>query len=246
MKKGDNMENIYLKVPRLIHCFGNEKNIVRINMVIEMLESSKNNIVPINTHNIDNVEEWDLLPIGYGDANWRELSERMDTTNYIPVWNINLQNSAEEVIRRTLKAVEMGGKRAVKLEVLDSNHKWSINDEVVKATKKLMEQDLEIWPLIAPEKETIDELLDLKCPMIRILGSEISSGNGISDKTINAMKYIKSKSNTKVMLDGGVGKAGDVYKALIEGFDSVLVNSYLFKEHSPAEELDKIVNAKVK
>ena len=48
------------------------------------------------------------------------------------------------------------------------------------------------------------------------------------------------------MLDGGVGKAGDVYKALIEGFDSVLVNSYLFKEHSPAEELDKIVNVKVK
>lgn len=240
------MENIYLKVPRLIHCFGNEKNIIDINVVIEMLESSKNNIVPINTHNIDNIKEWELLPIGYGNANWKKLSEKIDTRNYIPVWNINLQNSAEEVIRRTLKAVQLGGKRAVKLEVLDSSHKWSINKEVVKATKKLAEQDLEIWPLIAPEKETIDELLSIKCPMIRILGSEISSGKGISENAIIAMKYIKSKSNIKVMLDGGVGKPEDVYKALIEGFDSVLVNSYLFKDNSPSKELDKIVNVKVK
>lgn len=240
------MENIYLRVPRLIHCFGNEKNIVDVDMVIEMLNNSKNNIIPINTHNIDNIEEWDLLPIGYGDANWRKLSKKIDTSNYIPVWNINLQNTATEVIRRTLKAVNMGGNKAVKLEVLDTNHNWSINDEVVKATKKLIEKDLEVWPLIAPEKETIDKLLELKCPMIRILGSKISSGNGISNKSIEAMKYIKSKSNIKVMLDGGVGKAEDVYRALIEGFDSVLVNSYLFKGNSPAEELNRIVNVKVK
>lgn len=240
------MKDVYLKVPRLIHCFGNENNIVSIDMVIEMLKNSKNVIVPINTHNIDTVQEWDLLPIGYGDANWRELSKRIDTSNLTPVWNINLQTSANEVIRRTLKAVEMGGKKAVKLEVLDSNHKWSQNSEVVKATEELMKQGLEIWPLIAPEKETIDKLLTVGCPMIRILGSEISYGNGISEKAISALKYIKSKSNIKVMLDGGVGKAEDVYKALIEGFDSVLVNSYLFKEHSPADELYKIVNVKVK
>lgn len=240
------MKDIYLKVPRLIHCFGNENNIVGIDTVIEMLKSSKNIIVPINTHNIDTVQEWDLLPIGYGNANWSELSTRIDTSNLIPVWNINLQTSADEVIRRTLKATEMGGKKAVKLEVLDSNHKWSENNEVVKATEKLVEQGLEIWPLIAPEKETIDKLLILGCPMIRILGSEIGSGNGISDRAIDALKYIKSKSNVKVMLDGGVGRAEDVYKALIEGFDSVLVNSYLFKEQSPEEELYKIVNVKVR
>ena len=31
------MKDVYLKVPRLIHCFGNENNIVSIDMVIEML-----------------------------------------------------------------------------------------------------------------------------------------------------------------------------------------------------------------
>ena len=237
------MQDIYLNVPRLIHCFGTERNIINIDMVIEMIKNSNNNIIPINTHNIDAVDKWELLPIGYGDANWNKLAKKIDIKNYIPVWNINLQNTADEVIRRTLKVVDMGGEKAIKLEVLDKSHKWSINDEVVKATKKLKNEGLEIWPLIAPDNDTINQLLNIKCPMIRILGSEISSCNGISNKTIEAMKYIKSKSiNTKVMLDGGVGKSKDVYRALIEGFDSVLVNSYLYNlDHTPAEELKRIV-----
>lgn len=232
------------KVPRLIHCFGTEKNIVDIEMVEKMLKESKNIIVPINTHNIDDIQEWEELPIGYGNANWKELSKRIDTSRYIPVWNINLQNTAQEVIRRTKKATEMGGKLAVKLEVLDDSHSWSINEEVVKATKELIKDGMEIWPLVAPEETTIEQLIELGCPMIRILGSEISSGKGISDKSIEMLHFIKSKNkNIKVMLDGGVGSAKDVYKALINGFDSVLVNSYLYKvDNTPDQELRKIIN----
>ena len=38
MRKGDNMENIYLKVPRLIHCFGNENNIDEVNKDIQTID----------------------------------------------------------------------------------------------------------------------------------------------------------------------------------------------------------------
>lgn len=57
------------------------------------------------------------------------------------------------------------------------------------------------------------------------------------------LKYIKEKSNkTKVMLDGGIGCSRDVYIAIINGFDSVLVNSYLYNlDHTPDVELDKIM-----
>ena len=238
------MSDVYTKVPRLIHCFGTEKSIVNIEMVLEMLKESKNNIVPINTHNIDMVSSWEELPIGYGNANWREVSTRINIEGLIPVWNINLQTTAEEVVRRILKATDMGGKKAIKMEVLDEEHKWSKNEEVVKAVRELQGRDLEIWPLIAPDKKTIDELIECGCPMIRLLGSPISSGEGLKNDAIDALKYIKEKyPQTKVMLDGGVGKKEDVYKALINGFDSVLVNSYLYKlDHSPAEELRRIVN----
>lgn len=232
-------------VPRLIHCFGNEKNQINLEMVKKMILASRNNIIPINTHNIDGIEEWDLLPIGYGNANWRSLSKIMDLSEKIPVWNINLQTTAEEVIRRTLRVVDMGGKRAVKLEVLDDTHTCSNNKEVIKATEVLVNNyNLEIWPLIAPDKTTIDRLLELKCPMIRILGSGIATGNGVSKESIEMLKYIKGKNKkTKVMLDGGIGCSRDVYIALINGFDSVLVNSYLYTlEHTPDKELDKIVN----
>ena len=232
-------------VPRLIHCFGNEKNKIDVEMVKKMIIASQNNIIPINTHNIDSVENWNMLPIGYGNANWKNLSEIMDLTDKIPVWNINLQTSAEEVIRRTLKVVDMGGKRAIKLEVLNDEHTWSNNAEVIKATRELInEHGLEIWPLIAPDKETIDNLLELNCPMIRILGSKIASGNGVSKESIEMLKYIKKKNkDVKVMLDGGIGSSRDVYIAIINGFDSVLVNSYLYTlDHTPDEELYKIVN----
>lgn len=238
------MSNVYKKVPRLIHCFGTEKNIVNIDMVVEMIKKSKNNIIPINTHNIWSIDNWKLLPIGYGNANWEKLSQKLDVNNLIPVWNINLQTTSQEVIKRTRKVVEIGGKKAIKLEVLDSNHKWSNNEEVIKSVKELSKDGLEIWPLIAPNKQTIDKLIEYQCPIIRLLGSEISSGKGFSKDTVDALKYIKEKSFcTKVMLDGGVGCEKDVYSALINGFDSVLVNSYLYNlDYSPAKELERIVN----
>ena len=219
------MSNVYKKVPRLIHCFGTEKNIVNIDMVVEMIKKSKNNIIPINTHNIWSIDNWKLLPIGYGNANWEKLSQKFR--------------------KNKLKSItEIGGKKAIKLEVLDSNHKWSNNEEVIKSVKELSKDGLEIWPLIAPNKQTIDKLIEYQCPIIRLLGSEISSGKGFSKDTVDALKYIKEKSFcTKVMLGGGVGCEKDVYSALINGFDSVLVNSYLYNlDYSPAKELERIVN----
>lgn len=231
-------------VPRLIHCFGNERNIVTTKTVIEMLNASKSKIIPINTHNINEINKWEELPIGYGKCNWKELSSNMNTQDYIPIWNINLQTNADEAVRRAIKAISLGGKRAIKLEVLNNDLNWSNNRELIKATEKLVKDyNLEVWPLIAPDKDAIDTLIKVGCPLIRIMGSKINSGAGISREAINMLKYIKENyKNIKVMLDGGVGSQRDVYIALVEGFDSVLVNSYLFKtQHGPVIELNEIM-----
>lgn len=103
-----------------------------------------------------------------------------------------------------------------------------------------------MWPLLAPDEDCVDRLVALGCPMIRLMGSKIASGDGISNRAVEVLKYSKSKyPHVKIMLDGGVGCSADVYKALIYGFDSVLVNSYLFgMKTSPSQELFNIVEVR--
>ena len=240
------MKKVCDVVPRLIHCFGNEKNKIGIEEVVKMIEASQNNIIPINTHNIDEINDWEELPIGYLDANWKKLKNSMDVSNFIPVWNINIQDSYEKAIQHADKAIMLGGPRAIKLEVLNSDLNWSNNAQLIKAAEYLTNKGYEVWPLIAPEEEVVDKLVELGCPMVRLMGSKIASGEGISSKAVEILKYTKNKyPNIKVMLDGGVGCSADVYKALLNGFDSVLVNSYLFTlPISPSQELLNIVEVK--
>ena len=240
------MDRVCDVVPRLIHCFGNEKNKIGIDEVVKMIHASNNHIIPINTHNIENVDDWEELPIGYKDANWKKLAREIDVTDYIPVWNINIQDSYEKAIMHADKAVALGGPKAIKLEVLNSDLNWSNNAELVRATEYLTGKGYEVWPLIAPDTEVVDKVVALGCPMIRIMGSKIASGEGISTEAIELLKYTKSKyPHVKVMLDGGVGCSSDVYKALLHGFDSVLVNSYLFGlTISPSQELSNIVEVR--
>lgn len=66
--------------------------------------------------------------------------------------------------------------------------------------------------------------------LIRIQGSAISSGKGISDEFRDIFKQIIKFKKCPVMLDGGIGGIQDVEQIFNLGFDYVLVNSCLFKE----------------
>lgn len=245
-KKGDAMKYVCEDVPRLIHCFGNEKNKIGVDEVVRMIKASHNHIIPINTHNIEEINNWEDLPIGYKDACWRKLKNSMDVDGLIPVWNINIQNSYEKAIAHAERAIELGGAKAIKLEVLNSELNWSDNEQLIKAAEYLSNKGYEVWPLLAPDENCVDRLVEIGCPMIRLMGSKIASGDGISSKAVEVLKYAKSKyPHVKIMLDGGVGCSADVYRALIYGFDSVLVNSYLFGlQISPSQELSNIVEVK--
>ena len=154
---------------KVYHCFGTEKSFrVTIDEAVRMIEVSKIKKIPINTHKIDGVNNWKDLPIGYGNVTWNKLSELIDLTEYEPVWNINLAQTAEEAIARVYKVIKLGGLHSVKLEVLDKEHRWVKNDQVLEAVKMLKQEKYNIWPLIKPEVAIFKELSEMGVELIRL------------------------------------------------------------------------------
>lgn len=232
---------------KLLHCFGTEKGPkVTPQKAAEMIRASGITQIPINTHNIEKVSDWRELSIGYGTANWNTVSEYLDLSNCTPLWNINLPQSAKEAILRTEKVVKMGGLQPIKFEVLDDTLSWSCNTEVLRAVDFLVNTDkFEVWPLIAPDQKTYFRLEEWGCPVIRLMGSPIGSQCGILHENLNIIQSILMSKTTEIMLDGGVNSLETVLKALELGFDSVLVNSWLFASNIDPAALLRVICDKI-
>lgn len=230
---------------KLLHCFGSGREQgISAKTAANMILASGIKEIAINTHNIDEVDDWKDLKIGYGDATWNTVSNYIDLSAYTPLWNINLPQSADEAIKRAEKVIKLGGNYPIKFEVLDSTLTWSNNKEVIKAVKYLTQvKNYQVWPLIAPCYEDFIELQKMNCSVIRIMGSPIGSNKGILSKHENEIKRILNNKVCNVMLDGGVNSIETINKAFSLGFDHILVNSWIFKDgNDPVEMLKKIKN----
>lgn len=236
----------YQNLKKLIHCFGNERNIINVEEVANMIEVSKINLIPINTHKVFLFNDWKDVHIGYGNANWNNLSKIINLDGKEPVWNINLPTSSEEAIKRIDYIVGSWGKKAIKLEVLTPDFRESVNKEVIKVVEHFKDSDLEIWPLLTPDYEDAKKCIELDCKILRIMGTPIASGNGLTEKTIDVVRKLKQDfPDIVIMLDGGIGTVEDFKQSIDCGCDCVLVNSCLFfdKNKKPHEKLKEFVEA---
>lgn len=228
----------------LMHCFGTDKTFpVNTQLAIDMLAASGINEITLNTHKIDQVNNWESLSVGYGDATWSSISKRINTNHYQPIFNINLPENANDAILRTEKALRFNNTFPIKLEVLNKEHDNPNNKDVVEAAKFLKSKypNLKVWPLIIPNLSDYHLLKEIGCEMIRVLGSSIGSSKGISIETQEFIKsVIPSKDRPIIVIDGGIGKISDVELAMELKVDRVLVNSFLFKSDDAVSILSKI------
>ena len=228
----------------LMHCFGTDKTFpVNTQLAIEMLAASGINEITLNTHNIDQVNDWENLSVGYGDATWSSISKIINTDHYQPIFNINLPENVNEAILRTEKALKFSKTFPIKLEVLNKEHDIPNNNDVVDAAKFLKSKypNLKVWPLITPNLIDYNLLKEIGCEMIRVLGSSIGSSKGISIETQEFIKAIVPiKERPIIVIDGGIGNISDVELALKLKVDRVLVNSFLFKGNDAVSMLSKI------
>jgi thiazole synthase len=197
-----------------------------------MLRASRCPYLTVNTHNIDEIQNGDDLPVGYAAATLASVRSAWTGQELSVVLNINLPITAAEAVTRAQRTIELTGESIVKLEVLDPSHSLSDTSQVVDAATILTSErdSVSIWPLVTPDIDAFEKLQDLGCPLIRIMGSAIGSCSGIDVAWLPTIERILDLKRVHVMLDGGVGGAEHVARALNLGFDSVLVNSCLFAD----------------
>jgi thiazole synthase len=225
-----------LNMTRIWHCFGNYMHTVDLNTVLRMLDASKTNVLPINTHRLKSLGQRDGLVIGFGDVTYDRLAAARDVRGLVKMVNINHQTSAAAAVAKTMLAVEMTGETVIKLEVLNPDMKTSNDDALIEATAELKRRNerLTVMPLLSNDLRTAKRLVGLGCPLLRVMGGGIGSGSGIADPaTFGAI----CKLGVPVVLDGGVGRPSDLDQAIELGAEGALVNSMLFEDERAPDEV---------
>lgn len=216
------------------HCFGNYMHRASLETIQQLLDESGSNVLPINTHRLDAGAGRGMLQIGFAGVTYDELrEERPGVEGMIKMLNINHQISADEAVARARRAVEITGERILKLEVLTHDLRHSCDEALVEAVWQLTAWDpsLMILPLHSSHLDTALTLVDMGCPVLRVMGSPIGSMAGILDPA--AVEHICERTGVPVVLDGGIDSADTAEKAFSMGVRGVLVNSMLFGQDAP-------------
>jgi thiazole synthase len=232
-----------LEMTRVWHCFGNHMHQVNLQTILNMLSASKTNVLPINTNSLSHTNGRDGLIIGFGSVHFDQFALAYDVNQLIIMLNINHQTTMQAAVDKTLLATGLTGESVIKLEVLNDDLITSNNSQLIKAVEQLNKHNnnLIIMPLLSCNLDDAKRLIDLGCPLLRVMGSSIGSGSGILD--IHQFEQI-CKLGMPIVLDGGVASADDFILATKLGAQGCLVNSMLFgKPTLPEENLKKFMIA---
>lgn len=224
-----------LEMTRVWHCFGNYMHKVNLQTILNMLAASKTNVLPINTNSLNPTSGREGLIIGFGGVRFDQFSSVYDVKQLVIMLNINHQTTSKAAVDKTLLASELTGEQVIKLEVLNDDFITSNNAQLIKAVEQLnkLNNKLTIMPLLACDLDDAKRLIDLGCPLLRVMGSGIGSGSGILDP--DQFEQICALG-TPVVIDGGVASAADFSLATKLGAQGCLVNSMLFGTSTLPEE----------
>lgn len=133
--------------------------------------------------------------------------------------------TAAEAVRTCQLARELlDGDNLVKLEVLgDKTTLYPNIGETLKAAKILVADNFDVMVYTNDDPIVAKELEQVGCCAVMPLASLIGSGMGITNP-FNIELIIKN-ANVPILLDAGIGCAGDATMAMELGCDGVLMNS---------------------
>jgi thiazole synthase len=216
-----------LDMTRIWHCFGNYTHRVDLWTIQRMLRASGTNVLPINTHRLSATSQRDGLEIGFGGVTVDELRARRPLDGMVLMLNINHQTTAAAAVAKTELAYDVTGEVVVKLEVLNHDLRTSNDDQLIAAVRELRRTlpQLILMPLVSNNWVSAQRLVELGCPLLRVMGSDIGSGRGVIDReTFRRVCTLP----VPVVLDGGVARAADFAIAHAAGAQGCLINSALF------------------
>ena len=166
------------------------------------------------------------------DRSKESLLDYIDTEKYFLLPNTAGCYTADEAIRATHLAREVGLSNWVKLEVIgDERTLFPDNEALLEATRTLVKDDFIVLPYTTDDPVVCRKLEDAGAAAVMPLGAPIGSGLGIQNP--NNIRIIKEFARVPVIVDAGVGSPSDAAIAMELGVDAVLMNTGIAGARDP-------------
>jgi thiazole synthase len=154
----------------------------------------------------------------------------MERTIFLP--NTSGARNAEEAVRIARLARASGIGNWIKVEICEENETLLPNPlETLKATEQLVAEGFVVLPYISDDPVICRLLEEAGAAAVMPGGSPIGSGLGILNP-YNIARIVE-QANVPIILDAGVGTAGDAVLAMELGVSAVLVNTAIAKARDP-------------
>ena len=158
------------------------------------------------------------------DRTKASLLDFVDPERYFLLPNTAGCFTADEAIRTARLGREAGMSEWVKLEVIgDEKTLFPDNAGLLEATKVLVKVGFVVLPYTNDDLVNAKRLRDAGAAAVMPLGAPIGSGMGIQNP--HNISIIKEFMDVPVIVDAGVGTAGDAARAMELGVDGVLMNT---------------------
>ncbi|AGL18722.1 thiosugar synthase [Actinoplanes sp. N902-109] len=151
-----------------------------------------------------------------------DLDRAVRLDDFVWIGTTSFARSRAAAIRTAQVLRESMGIDILKLDVrVDTN--VPDNAATLEAARELRRSGLELLPFIQPDLRTARELEDLGCAAVRVMAAPIGSDRGIDDP--QRLREIIGVLGIPVIIEGGLGRASHVARAMELGAAAVLVNT---------------------
>lgn len=173
------------------------------------------------------------------DRSKESLLDYIDTSKMFILPNTAACYTADEAIRTSMLAREVGLSNWVKLEVIgDQDTLYPDTEGLIEATRVLVREGFIVLPYTNDDLIVARKLIDAGAAAVMPLGAPIGSGLGVQNTT--ALRILREKiTDTPLIVDAGVGTASDAAIAMELGYDGVLMNTAI----AAAEDSEKMAEA---
>jgi thiazole synthase len=160
-----------------------------------------------------------------------DLDEAVGLDRYVQVGTTSFANSVDSAVQTAHQLRNAFGIDVIKLDVRDGAN-MPDTEATVTAAKLLLDAGFVLLPLIAPEPGVAQELADLGCAAVRLMGSAVGGYQGITepDKVRGCIERI----SVPAIVECGIGSPAHVVQAFELGADAVLVNTLIAGAADPA------------
>ncbi len=167
------------------------------------------------------------------DKSKESLLDYIDRTKIFILPNTAGCYNADEAIRTTRLAREVGLSNWVKLEVIgDPETLFPDNEGLLEATRVLVKEGFVVLPYTNDDLVNAKKLIDAGAAAVMPLAAPIGSGMGVQNAA--NLRILREKITTvPLIVDAGVGTASDASVAMELGADGVLMNTAIAAANEP-------------